>query len=79
MVWTALALGAALPCFADWKEEIGYDRLRARLGTAMPAGERVSVAQVELSIDIEGRYLPDLQDGRFAGKRISGRSGDFAF
>ncbi len=66
-----LALAAAVR--ADWKADIGYTALQARLGAATPDGSGIAVSHIEALYD--GNYLPDPADAEFAGKTFTAKSG----
>jgi hypothetical protein len=63
---------------AGWREDIGLDRLQARLGKTTPTGAAVSVSQVEMCVQ-GSDYVPDRRNGSFVGKSINVRSGDGGF
>lgn len=60
---------------AEWKDEIGFTALKHRIGSDVPTGGTIRVAQVEMSPDVTGAYLPDLADAQLIGKNIQGLSG----
>jgi hypothetical protein len=67
----ALRLCSAL---GDYRDDIGWTRLAAELGTAIPDGTGVSVSQVEVH-EPSGYYLPDPLDFEFMGKSFVNVSG----
>ncbi|GMV96958.1 MAG: hypothetical protein AMXMBFR83_13170 [Phycisphaerae bacterium] len=75
--WPAVFVLAALarPSYGDWKSDVGYTALRARLQEATPTGANVAVTQVEAAAS-GGAYLPDRTNPQFAGKTIQSRSGE---
>lgn len=62
----------------SYKADIGYTRLSAELGAALPTGAGVLVSQTEADTDgVVGPpyvYFPDVTDPRFAGKIINNQS-----
>jgi hypothetical protein len=64
--------GAAI---ADYKEDIGYDRLFDEQGSNTPDGSGVPVTQAETLSDNTLSYMPDVNDGQFTGKTINAMSG----
>lgn len=59
---------------AGYLEDIGYTRLAAEQGTALPDGDGVSVTQAEASTAGSGSppvYLPDVNNSEFAAKTIT--------
>ena len=62
----------------SYKADIGYTRLLAELGAALPTGAGVLVSQTEADTDgVSGSpyvYFPDVTDPRFAGKTINNQS-----
>ncbi len=71
-------LGALIlpgPIRADWRDEIGYAALQQRLGSALPTGRTIQIAQIEMPVDDSTGYLPDQRDAQLVGKIINGRSG----
>lgn len=65
---------------ATWQDDIGYTRLKAELGPALPLGEGVAVTLVEASLtSAGGEYLPSAEvapaAGNFAGKEFVFQSG----
>lgn len=69
-----IVLALALPCALAHADEIGYEELVARLGSAVPTGANVSVSQVEAS-ESPGNYGPNRSSPVFAGKIFSEMSG----
>jgi len=65
------------PGQADWKDDVGYTRLAAELGGALPDGAGLTVSQVEAAVAVGGDYtwMPDPSNSAFSGKTISDRSG----
>ena len=58
---------------ADWRDDIGYTALQARLGSAAPTGAGIGVTQVEAKQ--ADNYMPDVNNAAFAGKAIQRKSG----
>jgi hypothetical protein len=72
----AIILTLAAPAMAD---EIGYEELVARLGSAVPTGAGVQVVQVEANESAGLSYRPNPAEADFAGKSFnlfSGASAD---
>jgi hypothetical protein len=68
---------ASGPSWADWKADVGYTRLGAELGAAVPDGTGVAVHHVEAAVTV-GEYdtwMPDPTIAAFAGKTIVDRTG----
>lgn len=74
-VWfvAGLLLAAAAPLAAQWKDDIGYTSLKARLGGNLPTGSTIDVTQVESTQ--AGAYMPDVNHAQFAGKTLQRKSG----
>jgi hypothetical protein len=69
----AIILTLAAPAVAD---EIGYEELVARLGSAVPTGAGVQVVQVEANESTSGlSYRPNPAEADFAGKSFNLFSG----
>lgn len=60
---------------ADYKLDVGYTALVARLGAATPTGAGVVVSQIEAPYQAFNDYLPSAADPDFAGKTITDISG----
>jgi hypothetical protein len=67
------AAGAAV-ALADWKADVGYTTLKARLGAETPTGLGIAVTQAEAP-DGSDNYLPDTTNAQFVGKTIIAMSG----
>ncbi|MBA4388200.1 MAG: hypothetical protein C0404_09480 [Verrucomicrobia bacterium] len=68
-VWSVTAL-------ADYRDDIGFTRLAAELGGAMPSGAGIKVVQVEASESTNGQvYMPNTNDLEFTGKSFTNASG----
>ncbi len=80
-----LALGWATAARADGKDDIGYRRLAAELGAALPDGSAVAVIHTEARVFVDhdgdpatpdvAAWLPDPADPELAGKHFTDRSG----
>jgi len=58
---------------ADFKDDIGYVRLKTELGSQLPDGAGIAATQVEAK---SGSYwMPNPADGQFSGKTITPKSG----
>ncbi len=68
----AIILTMAAPAFAD---EIGYEELVARLGSAVPTGAGVPIVQVEANESAGLSYRPNPAEADFAGKSFNLFSG----
>ncbi|MDI9410494.1 MAG: hypothetical protein QM519_03050, partial [Bacteroidia bacterium] len=68
----AIILTMAAPAFAD---EIGYEELVARLGSAVPTGAGVPIVQVEANESAGLSYRPNPAETDFAGKAFNLFSG----
>lgn len=55
-----------------YMEPVGFNRLRADLGPALPTGTNISVTQVEGADG--GNYMPNTNDVAFTGKTIRNRT-----
>ncbi len=62
-----IAMGSSVSV-ADWKADIGFSLLQARLGAAAPTGLGIAVTQVEAKSGTA--YFPDTSQPEFAGKTI---------
>ncbi|RYD32804.1 MAG: hypothetical protein EOP86_14835, partial [Verrucomicrobiaceae bacterium] len=78
--------GAASLCRADYLDDTGYRDLAAELGTALPTGQGVTVAQVEASESMAGAYAAEAGSGTFTtvhpflnGVSLTAKSGASAF
>ena len=58
----------------DYKDDVGYTRLQAELGAALPTGAGVGVTQVEAPENSTG-YMPDATNSEFVGKTLTAKSG----
>lgn len=68
----AIILTVAAPALAD---EIGYEELAARLGSAVPTGAGVPIVQVEANESAGLSYRPNGSEPDFAGKSFTLMSG----
>ena len=70
------AVGFALSCVvrADFKADIGWTKLQAELGGALPTGAGVAVSQVEAQ-ENPGVYGPETASAEFTGKTFTFKSG----
>jgi len=79
-VLITLCAGLCAPgAAAGLKEAIGFTRLQAELGPAMPTGSDILVTQVEARTsygDPLGPYMPDPGNSQFTGKMIHKKSAD---
>ncbi|MDX1698780.1 MAG: hypothetical protein R3308_10860, partial [Thiohalobacterales bacterium] len=67
--WLLLCTGVS----ADYKENIGYNRLVTEQGVATPDGTGIPVSLIEASsagVENPPAYLPNANDPEFAGKSI---------
>lgn len=74
------AIGGA-PVQADWKDDIGYTELRARIGAALEDGAGVVVGMAEVRYEAtenQTKYLPNVTDTQFSGKTITDVTGENA-
>jgi hypothetical protein len=63
----AVSRVAAADCApGDYRCEVGYTSLQARLGAALPLGDPIPVLQVEAPFT-NGSYLPDVTNAEFVG------------
>jgi len=71
-VSTALAAAAIVGSVqaADWKTDIGFTSLQARLGSATPTGAGIAVTQVEVKDSTTQGYFPNTSNSDFLGKTI---------
>lgn len=69
----AVLLMSTAVCLADWKADVGYTSLKARLGATLPTGAGIEVTHVEAPSG--GNYQPDSTNAQFAGKTIVAVSG----
>jgi len=67
-------LGCSGSAVADYKDDIGYNRLVAEQGEMMPNGSGIPVTQGEAGGD-PPVYMPDVTIGELAGKAITDKSG----
>lgn len=65
-----LTVGLTHPAasFADWKDDIGYTSLQARIGAALEDGSGVIVGLAEVTSG--GAYMPDTSDPEFENKNF---------
>lgn len=61
--------------FAEWPDEIGYTALKHRLGSSLPTGNSIQIAQVEMPSGDDTDYLPDRSDPQLIGMTINWMSG----
>ncbi len=64
---------------ADWKQDVGYDRLTATFTTGVPTAVSAGVTQVEAGTTPtdttpSNNYLPDSANAQFTGKTINNLS-----
>ena len=73
----SLVIGSWQPALATLKDDIGYTQLVNQLGTKVPTGAGVPVAQVEANASTTGliSYRPNPTGSEFTGKTITARSG----
>jgi hypothetical protein len=67
----------SVPAWADWKADVGYTRLAAELGTALPDGTGILVDHVEAAVAV-GEYdtwMPDPTNTAFVCKTMVDRTG----
>ncbi len=73
-----VALGAwllcAAPVFAGYKDDIGWTKLAAELGGALPDGAGVGVSQIEAQ-ESAGNFGPNTANSQFSGKTFTNKSG----
>jgi hypothetical protein len=62
-----------MPAPAQWKDEVGYTRLRNEIGDGLEDGSGVEVGVVEARVG--GNYLPDFDHPQLEGKSIDDASG----
>ena len=70
----AVAILWSLSVMADYKAEVGYAALSQELGSALPTGSGITVAQIEAK-ESSGFYAPSLTISQFAGDTITIESG----
>jgi len=70
----AVAIPWSLSVMADYKAEIGYTALSQELGSALPTGSGITVAQIEAK-EASGFYAPDFSLSQFAGDTLTIESG----
>ncbi len=60
---------------ADYKDDIGYTRLQAKLGGSTPSGTNIAITHVEAH-DPPGstNYMPDVANAEFTGKTFNDKS-----
>jgi hypothetical protein len=66
-----LALTAALPAHADWKDDVGYTRLLQTFTTGVPTALSSGVTQVEAPIDASGTFMPNAANAEMTGKTLN--------
>jgi hypothetical protein len=71
---TALLVVSPALVRADWKDDVGYTSMVARLGGATPTGAGIAVTQVEASPS-GTIYRPDQAAPEFAGKTFANECG----
>ena len=73
----ALLLLAIAPVRADYREDIGYTRLQAELGSSIPDGSGVRVSQIEAPVQVgdDLAWMPNPSHPQFSGKTITDESG----
>lgn len=69
----AVLVGGTVWAAADYRETVGWERLREELGQEMPTGAGISVSLIESNAG--GVYQPDTGNFDFAGKEFSIQSG----
>ncbi len=71
-----IPLLSGLPLRADWKQDVGYDRLQATFTTGVPDTVTAGITQVEAGPDGDptNSYLPTATNTQFTGKDITNRS-----
>lgn len=72
-IFIALLIPGA-SAWADYKADIGYYDLQARLGASTPSGAGITATQVEAK-DSGNNYMPDTSYYQFSGKTITAKSG----
>ena len=76
-VGACFCLIGATPLAADWRDEIGFTRLKLLAGAELPAAPNQGFTQVEAP-EASGSFEPDTANALFAGKtftHLSGASG----
>lgn len=63
-----LALTSTSARAQQWKIDVGYNSLSARLGAGTPTGANISVTQVEAGAGSPAVYRPNTADTEFTGK-----------
>ena len=74
LLFAAVAFALSCVVRADFKADIGWTKLQAELGGALPTGAGVAVSQVEAP-EGTGIYAPDTTSAEFTGKTFSLKSG----
>ncbi len=64
----------ATPLAADWRDEIGYTRLKLLAAAELPAAPSQGITQVEAPDDL-GNFEPDTTGSLFSGKTFTSLSG----
>ena len=73
-VGACFCLIGATPLAADWRDEIGFTRLKLLAGAELPAAPSQGFTQVEAP-DASGKFEPDTASTLFTGKMFSHLSG----
>jgi hypothetical protein len=69
-----LAGGSVTPVFADWRSEIGFTRLQALAGGALPTAPSQGLTQAE-GVNASGYYAPNTASSLFSNKTFAFKSG----
>ena len=72
LAWLWLGTGLV---HGEYRDDSGYNQLKAELGAAFPTGAGVGVSQTEAPADAAFSYLPDRTSTEFTGKIINASSG----
>lgn len=75
LIASLVAFIAACPLRADWKDDIGYTRLRQTFTSGVPASPSGGVTQAEAP-DGSANYAPDTTNSLFTGNTFTLKSGD---
>lgn len=75
ITWLGLVCIALIPqtLHADWKDDIGYTRLKSEQGDNLETGIGIIAAIAEAFVS--GNYLPNTEDPQFSGKTFTDASG----
>jgi hypothetical protein len=73
-VGACFCLIGATPLSADWRDEIGYTRLKLLAAAELPAAPSQGFTQVEAP-ESSGNFLPDTTSALFTGKTFTNLSG----